>query len=174
MAAAAAAASASQNHGEVSMAAIMEVGCGIGAHKVGKWLECHQEREEGYERYRNGIGQAVGHHRAEYLREWRVLSVGDIAGAPHFAQARKHDVYGVGAEYGVAQYVERRLDAYGPELYAPPHGSENHGEHRHGHHQGYIAEVALRAHYFHHLPEVDAAHQHPAQPHADGQRHDDF
>lgn len=66
------------------------------------------KRESAEQKHGQCVGQTVGHHRAEYSGEWRVLTLGYVAGAPQFAKTWQNKVHGIASENRQYQIEKRR------------------------------------------------------------------
>ena len=103
-----------------------------------------------------------------------MLSLGNVAGAPHLAEARKHEVHGVGAEDAQHKVEQRWIDAEGAQLYLPAHGAEYMRAYADGQSEANPTEMTFGADKAPHLAEIEVAEQQPAQPDAYNDGHAEF
>ncbi len=103
-----------------------------------------------------------------------MLALRDITRAPQFTKPRKHEIDGIRAENREHNREERRVHAYGFQLYAPAHGSEHMGKYAQhkSHHDPPV--VAFRPDNADHLPHILLGKQYIAEQNRDNQRHHDL
>ena len=142
---------------------------GIGVKELAEGVLCQQEGDEGQRQHGDRVGETVGDHRAHHLGDRCLLAISDIAAAPHFAQARKHEVDEIGAEDAVQHGTERGLHIDGLELEIPAQSPEDMTQ------DAYycycckppVVDVGLEG--VHHAGRVHVLVQEPHQSHTDDQ-----
>lgn len=115
------------------------------AKKFLKRLGGESNGDQQQQQHGERVGQTVGDHRSENLGEGRVLPIGNIARAPHFAQAGKQHIERVSAQYRIEKNVQGRAHADGLELDAPAGGAHYQRDEAYEDAQTDIAEIALLA-----------------------------